>query len=134
MAEKSKILIVDDEEFNRDILTDCLTDGGYEVIVANDGLEALEQLKNHNDVSMVILDLMMPKMNGEEVLETIKSDARLKNIPVIIQTAAASQVQLKKLLDAGAYENLIKPYNVARLLEIVNAAHRENIGHEEVKV
>ena len=133
MTEKSKILVVDDEEFNLDILTDCLTEVGYDIISATDGLIALKKLEEHPDVSVIILDRMMPHMDGTEALDAIKKDARFKNIPVIMQTAAASNEQLNKWLDRGVYSNLIKPFDIATLLNIVDSASKEISDQIKIK-
>lgn len=122
MAKKHKILVVDDEEFNLDILTDYLTDGGYDVVVAEDGVKALEKLEQNSDVSVVILDRMMPNMDGMEVLKRIKNDERFHEVPVIMQTAAALSEQILQGVQAGVYYYLTKPYGEAVLLSIVKAA------------
>ena len=82
------VLVVDDQEINRDALGIILEED-YSVIYASNGKEALDMIReNANDLSIVMLDLMMPVMNGFEVLEVMKGDANMKNIPVIVLTAA----------------------------------------------
>ncbi len=122
MKNKYKILIVDDEEFNLDILTDFLSDAGYEVISAADGEQGLMQLKKHPDVDVIVVDRMMPNMNGIEMLQHIKKDPLYKDIPAIMQTAAASSQQILEGIEAGVYYYLAKPYDELLLLTIVRSA------------
>ena len=81
------ILVVDDQEINRDLLCDILEEN-YELIYAENGKEALEQMRaNIDELSIVLLDLRMPVMNGMEVLEIVRNDERLRQIPIIVLTA-----------------------------------------------
>jgi len=122
MTTKAKILAVDDEEFNIDILEDYLTDAGYDVVTAENGRIAVEKLAQHPDVALILLDRMMPEMNGMEVMAYLKADARYKDIPVIMQTAAASSQQVMEGIQAGIYYYLTKPYEEEIMLSIVKAA------------
>lgn len=85
------LLIVDDEDNFRESLRDAFEDEGYEVAVAADGVEALDLLKERDDVRVVILDLMMPRMTGTELYEVMQADPRLAQIPVIVATSDASR-------------------------------------------
>ena len=105
---KRKILIVDDENINRDILGAILEDG-YETLFAADGEEALEKIRENRDtLSLIILDLIMPKLSGTEVLKTVKSDPELARIPVIV--ASADLAQEIDCLNLGASDFIQKPY------------------------
>jgi CheY-like chemotaxis protein len=128
-----KILAVDDEPFNLDILTEYLTDADYTVIGARDGVEALEQLEKHPDIDVIVLDRMMPRMNGMEVLATVKKDPRLREIPVIMQTAAAASAQILEGIQAGVYHYLTKPYQDVMLLSIVKSALQEKDNRTQMK-
>jgi len=133
--EKFKILAVDDEEFNLDILTEYLEEAGFEVIGAEDGVIALQKLEQHPDIDVIVLDRMMPNMGGIEVLKAVKQDSRFKDIPVIMQTAAASSDQVLEGIQCGAYYYLTKPYEDVMLISIVKAAlhevkNRRNIREE----
>lgn len=125
---KPKILAVDDEEFNLDIMCEYLSKAGFDVISANDGDVALKKMEEHENISVVILDRMMPRMNGLEVLETIKQDDRYKHIPVIMQTAAAQSEQVIEGFDLGVYYYLAKPYEEQLLVSIVKAAYDETMN------
>ena len=119
---RKKILSVDDDALNRDILTEYLTDGGYEVIEADDGDTALFLLNEMDGIDAIVLDRMMPRLNGMEVLRTVKADPRLSHIPVIMQSAASAREQILQGIKAGVYYYLTKPYEDQMLLAIVGAA------------
>ncbi len=119
---RKKILSVDDDPLNRDILTEYLTEGGYEVVEADDGDTALKLLNDVQDIDAIVLDRMMPRLNGMEVLKAVKSDKRLADIPVIMQSAATARDQILQGIKAGVYYYLSKPYEDQMLLAIVGAA------------
>lgn len=120
---KPNILVADDEPFNLEILTEHLEEEGYSIESAENGSQAwnlLQQKPGYFDV--ILLDIMMPEMDGMEVLSRIKSNAELKSIPVIMQTAKASKVDILDGLQAGAYYYLTKPFEKDQLLAIVKTA------------
>lgn len=122
------ILAVDDEPLNLDIIEEFLVGKGepYTVEVAHDGLEALEKLEaNPSRYDVVLLDRMMPRMSGMEVLEKISSHPELKYIPVILQTAKVSKEDILEGLKAGAYYYLTKPFNRDMLHSIVKTAIKD---------
>jgi CheY-like chemotaxis protein len=137
MEKKSKVLAVDDEVFNLDILQADLEDAGFEVLRAEDGVVALEILDKNTDIDVVVLDRMMPRMNGMEVLRKLKLEPRYRDIPVIMQTAAAQSQQVEEGIQAGAYYYLSKPYDEQMLIGIVRAALHESrsfvLMREEVR-
>jgi len=119
----TRILVVDDEPFNLDIVSEYLEDEGYALEMAGTGEEAWDILHGSGrEFDLVILDRMMPGIDGMEVLRRIKSDARLASLPVIMQTAAASPDQVSEGLSAGAYYYLTKPFEPESLQSIVKAA------------
>ena len=112
-TEKKKILVIDDAEVNQMLLTRMLAD--YEVLTASDDKEGMALLqKNADSLSLIILDLVLPEVNGIELLQQVKSDPATKDIPVIIMSA---QVQMEQTtLDMGAVEFWKKPfYNAAEV-------------------
>ena len=119
----NKILIVDDEPFNLDLLEQELTDQGYVIERANDGAEALQKVPSFLP-DLILLDYMMPKMNGIEVVKQLKQDERYKGIPVILLTAKASQEDKVKGLDAGADDYVVKPFDSFELLARVRSMMR----------
>jgi len=119
---KATILAVDDEENNLKLLKMCLEDGSYEVLVARDGVEAINTLKSNPNITLVLLDKMMPNMDGLSVMKIMKSDPELVKIPVIMQTAAAEKQQIIAGIQSGVYYYLTKPYEEDLLLAIVKTA------------
>ena len=119
------VLIVDDQELNRDVLEGTLLEAGYETICAENGEEALQAIRAHRErLSIVLLDLMMPVMNGFEVLETVQNDEFLRKIPIIVLTAERS-AELQAL-QMGAADFIPKPFDehevilarVSRIIEL----------------
>ena len=109
-----KILIVDDEEVIRKYLRINLVKLGYEVKEAVDGVEALEQLsKDHFD--LLISDITMPNKDGWEVLKAVKSNPKMRGIPVIVLTARSEDADMFKGYGLGANYYITKPFNKAQL-------------------
>lgn len=122
MKIRKKILAVDDDALNRDILTEYLSEGGYEVIEADDGDTALALLNEIDDIDAIVLDRMMPRLNGMDVLKSVKENPRFNDIPVVMQSAATARDQILQGIKAGVYYYLTKPYEDQMLLAIVRAA------------
>jgi DNA-binding response OmpR family regulator len=125
----SKILIVDDEPFNLDLLEQELEDQGYTIERASDGAEALEKVPAFLP-DVILLDYMMPKMNGLEVLKQLRKDEQHKRIPVILLTAKATQEDKIRGLDAGADDYVIKPFDSFELLARVRSMLRIKEMHD----
>lgn len=123
MSDDATVLVVDDEINNLMILKTDLEDVGYKVITAKDGQEAWDLLvEGKKDIKAILLDRMMPNMNGMEFMQKIKAKPELANIPVIMQTAAAEKEQVIQGIEAGVYYYLTKPYDLHIMLSIVHAA------------
>ncbi len=125
----NKILIVDDEPFNLDLLEQELGDQGYVIERAADGAEALEKVPSF-EPDVILLDYMMPRMNGLEVLKHLREDEKYKTIPVILLTAKATQEDKVRGLDAGADDYVIKPFDSFELLARVRAMVRIKEMHD----
>ena len=125
----NKILIVDDEPFNLDLLEQELEDQNYTIERANDGAEALAKVPSFAP-DVILLDYMMPKMNGLEVLQHLRKDEKHKHIPVILLTAKATQEDKVRGLDAGADDYVIKPFDSFELLARVRAMMRIKQMHD----
>ena len=110
----STILVVDDNELNRDLLSRRLKRDGHTVIVAEHGRAALDRLAEQ-PFDLVLLDIMMPELTGYEVLEIMKGDAALAHIPVVMITAATEEDSIVRCLGLGADDHLPKPFNPAIL-------------------
>jgi adenylate cyclase len=124
-----KILIVDDEPFNLDLLEQELADEGYTLERANDGAEAVEKVASFLP-DVILLDYMMPKMTGLEVVQELRQDNKFKSIPVILLTARASQEDKAKGLDAGADDYVVKPFDSVELLARVRSMLRLKQMHD----
>ena len=130
---QARILIVDDEPFNIEILSEHLESSGYLVEPAYDGQQAWEILQDEQvRFDAILLDRMMPRMNGMELLAKIKQLDRFKALPVILQTAMGSPDAVREGLQAGAYYYLTKPFERETLLAIVAAAVRDRLAQLEL--
>jgi two-component system, cell cycle response regulator DivK len=116
----ARILLVEDNELNRDMLSRRLTRRGYEVEIAVDGREGLRKA-NAFSPDLILLDLSLPEMDGWEVLSNLKQDPVMKAIPVIALTAHAMVSDRNKAIEAGFDEYDIKPVEMPRLLQKVEA-------------
>tara|TARA_B100000212_G_scaffold82462_1_gene59383 strand:+ start:2559 stop:2924 length:366 start_codon:yes stop_codon:yes gene_type:complete len=111
----SKILIVEDNEMNRDMLSRRLIRKGFDVIMAEDGQKGVEMSKSDNP-DLILMDLSLPIMDGWQATSTIKADPETNSIPIIVLTAHAMAGDREKALDAGADEYDTKPIEFKRLL------------------
>ena len=116
---KGKILVVDDEIYIVHILDFSLGMEGYDVVTALDGEQALEKVKSEKP-DLIVLDIMMPKLDGYEVCKTIKSDPATKQIPVILLSAKGRNVDQKMGFDVGADDYITKPFSPRKLVERIN--------------
>jgi len=127
------ILAVDDEPFNLDIIDQYVSDAGYRVTCAPGGRRALQALEANRDIDVVVLDRMMPDLNGMEVLAAMKANPAWAEIPVVMQTAAAQKEQIAEGMRAGAFYYLVKPYEEAMLLAMVKAAASEAVQRQTLR-
>lgn len=126
MSEKDAlILVVDDNEMNRDMLSRRLKRQAYEVIVAEDGQQALSMVKEH-PFDLVLLDIMMPNISGYEVLERLKQDDGTRHIPIIMISAVDDLDSVVRCIELGAEDYLFKPFNPVLLKARVGASLRKN--------
>jgi adenylate cyclase len=132
MRDPPRILVVDDIADNVEILRTRLGAMGYEVTAAEDGEQALAAVREMSP-DLILLDIMMPKVDGLEVVKRLKADATLPFIPVILVTAKASSTDVVKGLDAGGDDYLIKPIDHAALVARVRAMLRIKELHDEVQ-
>jgi CheY-like chemotaxis protein/CHASE3 domain sensor protein len=117
--EGRKVLVVDDDVRNIFALTSLLEQKGAFVEVARNGREALELLESSGDIDLVLMDIMMPEMDGYEAIERLRAIPRFANLPVIAVTAKAMQDDHERCLRAGANDYLSKPINLDRLLSLI---------------
>ena len=121
---KKKILIVDDEAELVDLVKIRLEAAGYDVIKAYDGQEGLEKAKSEKP-DLVLLDIMMPKMDGYKVCGLLKMDARFKKIPVILFSAKAQKEDAQLAKEVGADQYVTKPFEAAVLLSKIQELIKE---------
>ncbi len=119
MVQK-KILVVDDEPDVSKLLKARLESAGYAVFAAFDGVEALKAVKEFSP-DLILLDVMLPKMDGYQVCRLLKFDEKSKNIPVIMLTARAGESDKDKSLEAGADAYLTKPFKSDELLSTISS-------------
>src|ERR1700752_4394963 len=132
MHNPARILIVDDNETNRDILVTRLSKHGYETLQAADGEEALASASQHRP-DLILLDVEMPKLDGFEVCRRLKKDAAMPFMPIILCTARAASQDVVTGLDAGADEYLTKPIDQAALVARVRSMLRIKELHDQVQ-
>jgi len=118
-----ELLVVDDEEFNRDILQELLSGAGHTVVLAVDGEDAWNILNSGNHhFAAILLDRMMPRLDGMGLLARIKADSRFSDLPVIFQTAIDQPADIAEGIQAGAFYYLVKPLDEKVLFAIVQSA------------
>lgn len=129
IMDKERVLVVDDEQLNLFIIEEFLDQEDVALELHADPLMAWESLvAADSDFSLVVLDRMMPGLDGMELLRRMKREVRFSDIPVIMQTAASSPDQVREGLEAGAYYYLTKPYEPEALISIVRAALEDRRG------
>ena len=119
-----KVLVLEDESSIRSFIVINLRRAGYEVIEAGTGEEALEMLQQHSDIRVALLDVMLPGIDGMELLRRMRADAALSDIPVVMATAKGAEYDKIRGLDLGADYYLTKPFGVMELVSCVKAVLR----------
>lgn len=131
MEDFAKILIVDD---NPKYLEEALPMYGYDVVVAHDGVEALQILsKEYNSINLILLDVMMPNMDGWDTLKAIRTNKNTKYIPVIMITAVSEEHKIVSGLKIGADDYIVKPFVLPNLLARIEAILRRSKWQNESK-
>ena len=113
-----KVLIVDDEELIRNIIKDYCINEGFNIYEAEDGLKAVEMVKEHSDIDIIVLDIMMPNMDGYTAYKEIK---KIGNIPTIILSARGEEYDKLMGFDLGADDYLTKPFSPRELIARIKA-------------
>ena len=116
---KGKILVVDDEIYIVHILDFSLGMEGYEVVTALDGEQALAKVKTE-EPDLIVLDIMMPKLDGYETCKMLKSDPETRHIPVILLSAKGRNVDQQMGFQVGADDYITKPFSPRKLVERIN--------------
>ena len=132
-AEQGFVLVVDDNEMNRDVLARHLERQGHGVAVAENGRQALEMVKTHS-FDLVLLDILMPEMNGYQVLQRLKSDDTWRDIPVIMISALEDIDSVVRCIEIGAEDYLPKPFDPVLLRARTNASlEKKRLRDQEVE-
>ncbi|WP_252272168.1 response regulator [Pseudomonas subflava] len=119
LFEGRRLLLVDDDVRNIFALSSALEQKGAVVEVARNGHEALAKLREHDDIDLVLMDVMMPEMDGYEATRQIRKEARWKNLPIIAVTAKAMKDDQERCREAGANDYLAKPIELDRLFSLI---------------
>lgn len=128
-GQKKRILVVDDERHIVRLVQVNLERHGYEVLTAYDGVECLEKAKSERP-DLIVLDVMMPRMDGFEALQRLKSDPETTNIPVIMLTARAQDRDVLQGYQYGADLYLTKPFNPLELISLVKRVFESQAEEE----
>ncbi|MGD9849784.1 MAG: response regulator [Nitrospirales bacterium] len=123
MKRRPNILLVDDDPMNRDVLWEILREEPYRLVQAANGQAAIEMIHQSSSVfDVIVLDRVMPGMNGLELMAQLKQDAKFQWIPVIMATAAGTPEEICEGMEAGVFFYLIKPFEAHTLVRMVRAA------------
>ena len=133
-VQPSSVLVVDDIEMNRDMLCSLLAADGHKAAVAENGRLALEKIKS-NPYDLILLDVMMPEMNGYQVLEHLKSDRTLRDIPVIVLSALDEIGSVVRCIELGAEDYLPKPFDPVLLRARIGAClEKKRLRDQEIRL
>jgi len=119
ILQHRKVLVVDDDARNIFALTTLLENHEMEVLSATNGRQAIEIIQNMPDLSAVLMDIMMPEMDGYQTMREIRKDPRLRTLPILALTAKAMKGDREKCLEAGASDYIAKPVNTDQLLSLL---------------
>ncbi len=127
-----KILLVEDNEMNRDMLSRRLRRRGYEVIVAEDGAQGIA-MAHAEEPALILMDMSLPVLDGWKATTHLKANSKTAHIPVIAQTAHAMPGDREKCLAAGCDDYTTKPVNLPQLLAKMELLLLEDVNHEQPK-
>jgi len=113
---RPRVLVIDDDELNRKLVEEILEDAGYQPIMAESGAQGLTLLRETGYIKVVLLDWMMPDMDGISVLKQIREEKGLKDTPVIMLTALDRKEQVQEAINAGTDNYIVKPFDDEKLI------------------
>ncbi|MDX1949466.1 MAG: response regulator [Rickettsiales bacterium] len=119
MSAKKKILIVEDNELNLKLFADLLEANNFDVVQSRDG-KNIEDLCNQSSPSLIIMDIQLPNISGLDLIQRLKINETLKEIPIIAVTAFAMEEDKQNILSSGCEEYLSKPISISKFLEVIN--------------
>jgi len=132
-SEKFSILVVDDIRVGREVLQNLLLRQGYHVSAAEDGVQALELIRSQ-PFDMILLDILMPRMDGYQVLETIRADPKLNQIFVIMISSVDETDAIIRCIELGADDYLTKPYNQVLLKARIKQYAEKKLLQDQVQI
>ena len=133
MAKQEWILVADDEDVIRDLMTDVLTDEGYVVETANNGREALERLQRNDEFVLLLTDIMMPEMDGIELIRQARK--QFPSLIPIVMTGFATLDTARAAVKEGAYDYVLKPFSLTEIkLAVSNALERYRLANENARL
>jgi DNA-binding response OmpR family regulator len=125
-----KILLIEDDKLLSDLLSKKITKAGYEIECAKDGVEGLEMLKK-NIPDLVLLDIIMPRKSGFEVIQEMKKDGTLKNIPIVIVSNSGQPVEIERAQKLGVREWIVKTeFNLQEVLDKIKKIEAETAANQ----
>jgi len=116
---KKKILVVDDSATVRHYVSTALTQSGFEVLEAADGVAGAEAIEKDSEIAAVICDVNMPRMNGIEMVELVKKSPKNAKLAMIMLTTEGHSALMRRAKEAGAMGWIVKPFNAAQLIAVV---------------
>src|SRR5205085_9086848 len=119
VLRRRKVLVVDDDVRNIFALTSVLENQEMEVLTATNGRQAIDMIQKTPDLSVVLMDIMMPEMDGYETMRQIRKDPHLRSLPILALTAKAMKGDREKCLEAGASDYIAKPVNTDQLMSLL---------------
>jgi len=121
LLANKKVLIVDDDTRNIFALTSVLEEHHMVILSADNGRDAINILQHEPDIDIVLMDIMMPEMDGMETIREIRKFAHLKDLPIVAVTAKAMKGDREKCIEAGAWDYLSKPVNTEQMMAVLRA-------------
>ncbi|MFH1539494.1 MAG: response regulator [bacterium] len=118
MTQPASILVVDDSPVVVEAVRGALQGDGYTVVTAEDGIQALDMIKQHR-IDLILLDIDMPRMNGYQVCKLLKNDPQFNDIPIVMLTAKTSEADRLWGIKAGSDEYITKPFDYAKVKEVL---------------
>lgn len=134
MQEKPVALVVDDSRTSLGIITKFLSNAGYETLTATDGNEALDVIRHQGEsIGVIVLDRVMPNMDGLELTRLVKADPSIEHIPIIMQTASGGREEILTGIQAGVHYYVVKPFKRDLLVSLVDSAVGDYMRHRRLQ-